>query len=300
MGRNQGIGDPDNQSGFRMARHAYTPTRLHYATNTQKSISIRPPTERALMIDNDYVIAFGNSHLTAIRNGYHQMKSRNNLHLESDFIHLHEDRYNPLIEWNGGIVYNASLEIDIKQKLSDRSAKAVFASIIGSEHYIWSITGMERPFDIILPFMPHLPRIKDTEILPYTSVVMLFEENVGPHFNLIANLSKKISVPIYHILPPPPVTATNEIIENSPDYFKGIIEKFGVPDKILRYKLWLMWVHTAKKFALENSYATIDPPAEALDADGFMKEAFCAKDAVHANSQYGELVWQQIHNLIEG
>ncbi len=70
----------------------------------------------------------------------------------------------------------------------------------------------------------------------------------------------------------------------------------GVPNAIIRYKMWLLWIYVAKEIATERGVGIIPTPKEAADENGFLKLEY-ARDGVHANATLGLLTWREINTF---
>ncbi|SEO88182.1 hypothetical protein SAMN04487843_104335 [Methylobacterium sp. ap11] len=242
-------------------------------------------------------VSFGHSHLTSLMRGYKSIEESIYDRLRVDFISLFEQKFNPNLHWDNGVAYNENILKEICRAAEKIEASHIYASLLGSEHYIWSITGSDRKFDVILPFAPDLPFDSTANIIPYTTILQHFEDSIGPALRILDHIRPFVKQKIHQILPPPPVANVNKIINAPAEPLQTYIKKFGVPPALLRLKMWLLWIEVAKNIANENGIEIVYPPMECVDDDGMLKSGF-EHDEVHAGTEYGALVWQQINRSL--
>ncbi|WP_443751182.1 hypothetical protein [Asticcacaulis solisilvae] len=104
-------------------------------------------------------------------------------------------------------------------------------------------------------------------------------------------------VPVHHVCSPPPHPDSDFIKENPGGYFSDKVH-LGVSPPPLRLKLYTLHSRIFREFCEENGIGFIPPPAEAVDADGFLAEPYWRRDPTHANAAYGALVARQINDLL--
>lgn len=242
------------------------------------------------------LVVIGNSHLQDLEEAYINC-DKNKLYSvhTSNFVRLYENRYNPMVSIvDGNTLFNQELERDILDLIEKVKSDALITSILGSEHLIWSVQGQERPFDVILPFAPELPRIPDTELIPFGALYSLVKEGIGPYLRFNKRLSDITSLPVFQLLPPLPVGSQDIILETAPETLKSMLLENGVPSPIIRYKMWRLWIHVAEEIAAELGVSIIPMPEEAKDENGLLKRQY-ARDSVHANASLGLLTWREIN-----
>lgn len=243
------------------------------------------------------VLSFGHSHLTSLMRGYKSIEESISRNLRVEFISLFEQKFNPNLHWDNGVAYNANILEEINNVAEEIEASHIFASIVGSEHYIWSVTGSEQKFDVILPFAPDLPFDHSAKIVPYNTLLLHYKDSIGPALRILDHLRPLVKQKIYQILPPPPVANVQKIIHAPGEPLKTYIEKYGAPPAFLRLKMWLLWIEVAKNIAYESGIEILYPPIECVDDNGMLKLGF-EHDEVHAGTEYGALVWQQINRSL--
>ena len=240
----------------------------------------------------------GNSHLQDIEEAYRNSPPDDYDALgDIKFVRLFDKKYEPVIQYsNGEILYNKNLEDDVLELAKDGQFGAIVTSILGAEHFIWSIQGQERPFDVILPFASELPRVPNAELVPFTALYSMVKETIGSYLQFNKRLADLASLPVFQLLPPLPVCSQDTILTSSPEPLKTMLLENGVPDPIIRYKMWRLWIYVAEEIAAEQGVGIIPTPEEAGDENGFLKLEY-ARDSVHANATLGMLTWREINTF---
>ena len=102
-------------------------------------------------------------------------------------------------------------------------------------------------------------------------------------------------LPIYIIMPPPPVADAAHISKFLPEICAGI-DKFSVSDFNLRRKFYTLYCAAIKTAVSNKNVFYVEPPPLALGSGGDLLTDF-AMDAFHGNTRYGALVASQLKNL---
>ena len=246
------------------------------------------------------VLAIGHSHLTALRRGFEQHTSMSpNLALDArEFLQIWGGGFDPIVEArDGALVYNPALEQAVLDRVEALRPEAIFSTLLGSEHFIWALQGNVRPFDVVLPDAPDLPRMPVGELVPYAMMRQLVHDSVYPTLLFNARMTALTSLPVYQILPPPPVVDERHIREYAQEPYKTMVAENGVPHRIMRYKLWRIWIEVAKRIAHDTGTITVDPPLDGLDAEGLVREEYCA-DGVHVTADFGAMIWRDVDTMM--
>ena len=104
----------------------------------------------------------------------------------------------------------------------------------------------------------------------------------------------------YHLMTPPP-TPDNAFIARRIPLYQGqqvTADRIAAPE--LRRRLWSVERDMLSQLLLEKNVRLLDPPADVLDAHGFVDVPFRGSDGVHANVAYGRAVLQQLASLALG
>jgi hypothetical protein len=198
----------------------------------------------------------------------------------------------------------------LARELRDPETALMFCSVGGGEHVTVGLINSPRKFDIIVPdaeadavvlrLQAAAPAADSREIIPYDVMKQNFRWRVGgivPLFRTVRALSPH---PLYCISPPPPIRdpAQMELTANAYADFRKAMDAYGLNDPCIYYKTWLIHKIVMQEYCRECGVGFIDPPAQAVGADGFLRaEFFLPADPMHANRHYGALVIDQVTQL---
>jgi hypothetical protein len=185
----------------------------------------------------------------------------------------------------------------LKTPLDTTPYTAVVTTIRGSKHNVIGLVNHQKPFDFILPSDPDLPLRQGVEILPFAVVEAMFTHECIGTLAILKKLRKKIPGPLFTLDPPPPIPDASYIEQNASNFAEKVQQQ-GVAPAAFRYKLWKLQSQILQKFCQELGVIHLPVPAEALDAQGFLAQAYWHLDPTHGNPQYGALVLQQLRQLL--
>ena len=244
------------------------------------------------------IYLFGHSHLTVLEEVYRNVLFPFHGNIDAKFKQLF-GLYHPFVKVGGpNPIYHPELEADLVADVASFDAHTLFGSITGSEPFVWAVQGQSRPFDVLLPDAPHLPLVPNAEILPYTLIHQIAEDQIVNLVRFYRRAGDLTGKPVYQIIPPPAPTDDARVARESPEPFRTMMQDNGVPSGIIRYKLWLLWVSIATKVCKDTGVGVIMPPEIAIGSDGLLIESYSA-DCVHANASYANLVWQKIESVLK-
>lgn len=183
------------------------------------------------------------------------------------------------------------------QRLAAFKPSAVVASFIGGNTYAgFSTIQHPQPFDFLIPGDSPNELALDAEIIPFRMIYDQFARMIykGDGASLMA-LRKATKATIVHLLAPPPKYDNHFITENyDTRYAADGIASLGVSQPHLRMKFWRLQNIAIQGLCAEIGIEVLGPPSEALDGSGFLARPYWARDATHANADYGELVLKQL------
>lgn len=190
-------------------------------------------------------------------------------------------------------------KVDGKPWLSDalRSrlreyAGPVFSMIGGGAHAVIGTLVHPRRFDFVLPWAPQLPVDPASEILPAQAMRGVLEARMAEYLALMAEVRDLCHGPMFQIEPPPPSADMQRMQADTPwDMYPGMCREIAPVHT--RYKLWRMHSRIVEDWCHGADVTFVACPAEAMDADGFLRDAYYG-DGVHCNAAYGELVLEQM------
>jgi hypothetical protein len=170
----------------------------------------------------------------------------------------------------------------------------VLSMIGGNQHAVFSTIRHPQPFDFIMP--GDGAASPGVELVPFRALNEIFDSGIrrGDGESLRA-IRAATSAQVIHIIPPPP-KADNAFIERYHEsvFAKQGIASSGVSSPQLRLKFWTLQTRILEKLCAELDIEVMLPPQGAVDENGFLISDYFAKDATHANADYGELLLREI------
>ncbi len=166
----------------------------------------------------------------------------------------------------------------------------VFELFGGNIHSIMSVIELDPPVDFVCP---HVAEIDDSrQIVPYSLVREAMARQIKSH--QIDNVEKLRSVVprVVHVASPPPVAEAEHILEH-PGRFAEVIHR-GIAPKHVRMKFYRLQNDIVAEYCARHGIDVIEPPADALDEEGFLLKDFASADPTHANARYGALLLDKI------
>ncbi len=133
----------------------------------------------------------------------------------------------------------------------------------------------------------------DAEILPARLVRATLLRAHGCAVQLLTALRERVTGPLIHIEPPPPVPSADHI-RAYPGVFAGKIAELGVSPASLRYKLWRLHSAILAELCGKLGIALLPAPADTQDAQGMLAEDCWNPDPTHANAVYGGRVLRDL------
>lgn len=228
------------------------------------------------------IMVLGNSHTEAIESAARSVSVLGSI-CKVDIIWLKTPRH-------GRVELNDALEIIRELKSDDILA----ITYLGSMHNNLGMFEHERPIGII--YCGFDAGAEDYEIIPAALMRQHFMQRVSEE-KLINRIVKLVGCRIVHFPPPPPkrilTKGTKQVRRADGSTFAM---KFAQP--ALRLAIREIELEAVNAYLKQLGVTVLPTPAQALDKDGFLEGAFASSDMTHANVAYGNLVLEQIFNLI--
>ncbi len=133
-------------------------------------------------------------------------------------------------------------------------------------------------------------------LIPYAMMRDLLGRLAKLHFEMMVKLQQIFGMPLVHIISPPPLRL-DDLRDLLPPAYQGR-DDYGLVPPALRLKIYRIHCALLREHCARNAIDTIDPPAAACDAEGFLL-AELRDDATHANGLYGAMVLQQILERVQ-
>jgi len=179
--------------------------------------------------------------------------------------------------------------------LAAKMRAPVFSLIGGAVHHDIGLLEHERAWDVVVPGFEPLPVAEGAELVPHGAVRANILERLQPYFAIMDAVRGVVDGAVYQ-MQSPPIYAADQVPGDDPgwDGYHGAGRRMSSP--WLRWKLWWMQSELIAARCRESGIRYVACPAEALDADGFMRAGFAGSPG-HANAAYGALLLGQIREL---
>lgn len=133
--------------------------------------------------------------------------------------------------------------------------------------------------------------------IPEDLLVRAIARQLSSFASFLDLCSRQNMAGVIHIEAPPPVRSAEHIFRHLPQKTLALakanhIDDLGVhsiSDASFRLRAWQCQALATRQIVESTGGHYLPPPAEAIDADGFLSEPFWA-DAMHASQEYGALV----------
>jgi hypothetical protein len=233
------------------------------------------------------ILLFGDSHSYAIQRALQRREKR------GQPIPLSAHR---LLKMKGETeIGDTSFENFLELVRPLKSTDVVLSAIGGNSYAVFSTIQHPEPFDFI---DPHGGPDADSrlDLIPYRILETHFTQAIGIRDGKsLERLRKATTARVVHVIPPPPKGDDEFITQYHESVFRneGIASR-GVSPASLRLKFWLLQTRVLGRLCKERDVEVLMPPAAAFDEEGFLSPDYYAKDATHANPDYGELILQEI------
>ena len=246
-----------------------------------------------------FAIGFGHSHLTALQEAYPAWRAAGGP-LRTDFIQLLGPRYQ-FTDVHASSVHGLIADT-VRREAAERMSVAgsrdpfVFTCFSGNEHHIHSMIRNPRPFDFVLPGEEGLPLDPEAELLPYPAVEKLVWSMLRYGFRTLTAIVEALPYPIVALASPPPIRE-NAYLATPANGFWPQIQRHGLSNPFLRYKFWVLQTRfTAEAYGMMG-VRMIYPPADTVDAEGFLREEAWGEDGTHGSAWYGAKLLSQAAGL---
>lgn len=100
------------------------------------------------------------------------------------------------------------------------------------------------------------------------------------------------------VAPPPPVSL-DRLEGHFPAERIAAFQGLALEPPSTRLHLWRSQCAILRSVCAQRGLVFVEPPAAALDAEGFLAPAFSGADPMHANPAYGRLVLRDLHDLMQ-
>jgi hypothetical protein len=193
-------------------------------------------------------------------------------------------------------------ENQVDELVSGLSREDMVVSTIGGNlHQTVSLMQHPLAFDFLSNKPDSVARINtDKQLIPYNILYDFFWQGIRSRDGKrLRRLKDHSQSRIFHLVPPPPKKDTDHILKYHETLFakSGITDR-GVSPSELRLKMWRLQLEVLEILTLEYDIELLLPPKESIDSEGFLVHECYANDATHGNKKYGELIIEQLIDLV--
>ncbi|MEK0446638.1 MAG: hypothetical protein RLZZ399_1959 [Verrucomicrobiota bacterium] len=236
------------------------------------------------------VMIYGDSHTRALKRAAQGWKGRSDVTFEVySRVKSKEGVASGDVTWEEARALAGQLTAD----------DLIVVSVFGTAHNVFGLLKHERPFGIFDPDLPMLSPDSNCEFVPANCFRDLLLGLWGRK-NVLSDLQSASSARVYHMMPPPPKEDNDYIRSKIVRYRDKIVGEHDVNDPSLRLSLWRLEMKCLNEFCKSLQIGFISPPEASFTEKGFLKADFYAADATHANSDYGQLVIEQLSRILSG
>ncbi len=244
------------------------------------------------------VFCVGESHLGAVVNANNARQQQQRAAFGQAFVWLSLPEFTPnMVSLGETSVLNAELEAEIKAQATD--AELMVLSIAGNHYNLMGLLKHPVPFDFVLRERPDLPLLDDVTIVPEALIEAALRKLVAHPLSLLQALASSAACRAVQLESPPPNPSEQHILGKAEPYFQDRFAALGVAPALLRYKLWRLHSKIFRQACAQVGVEFVAAPEAAMDGAGFLIERAWGGDATHASQWYGDLVIDQISQLLQ-
>ncbi len=242
------------------------------------------------------LLGFGHSHLSALEIAYGPWRSASTAEMPTiEFVQMLDPRFRP-------VTGTAVADLDaVMAGLGAVCAAGVpdfaFSCFSGNDYHVLSMVQHPEPYDFVLPGRPDLPLSPGAQIIPFQSIEATMKTALRQTIADLARIAGSLPCRLYNIVSPPPIP-DNAFLNQAGNAFWSKAEALGIAPAAFRWKVWRLQSLVYEEGLAETGIATVPPPRDAVDADGFMQPAGWHPDGVHGSAWYGTLVLNQLAELM--
>jgi hypothetical protein len=172
----------------------------------------------------------------------------------------------------------------------------VVLSFLGTLHNVFGLLRKEYGYWIFRTGEEAFDTTQDLQVVPRQIMFDFFLTKARQN-GRIPELVKVASVPVVHLMPPPP-KGDDLFIESVINKYRGVdVREARVSPAEARLRMWEVECEAISLYCDEIGISLLPPPAQARDSQGFLRLDCYAQDATHANAKYGELVIDQLKQV---
>ena len=225
------------------------------------------------------ILVVGNSHIWAIRRAIDQRGGARGV----ETVYILSEKV-PKPEGKG-----VSHEVAYERIAGLEQGDAVFCSISGGLHNHYGLFEIGPAFEINGRTPPRTTL--GVELIGESLLYHLFKKALADE--VIKKAHRSAPCRTFHLAVRPPGRENEPIERCLAHRLKG--RALLAPH--IRLQMYQIETMAMRDLCTEIGTTFVEPPAEALDGDGFLVRDYWGEDTLHANEKYGELVLRQVEEL---
>lgn len=170
---------------------------------------------------------------------------------------------------------------------------------LGTLHNIIGLLNHDVPFTLVTAGDGAAADRGEAEMIPLAVMRAYFDQAFSGD-RVVPALVRAARCRIVHPMTPPPKEAPTAPRSATKAYRGRSIAEVGFSPPARRLALWRVEREAMTAHLAALGVAFLDPPAEAVTAEGFLKPECCAEDVTHANRVYGRMLLDQLRAFAEG
>lgn len=234
------------------------------------------------------ILAVGQSHVAAIRSAARVRREADPDRPRTRVIHTLEPRYGGEFADPAQTAFSAGLVSAIEDQVA-RHHPRIVSVVGGNAHNAIALIRHARPFDFLWPDEDG-PSLDDgSELIPLGQIRTVLERRLQTDFARLRALHAIVG-PFIHLESPPPVRDGSYIAAHAEPWFRDAAgDELVVAGPGMRWRVWRLASQLVREAVAALDCRYLPVPAEARDADGFLRQSLAA-DPTHGNAAYGELL----------
>lgn len=243
-------------------------------------------------MDDKNAFILGDSHTSALSNALKQRSHSNNFPgVIFDVRWLSVDRKDG--RKNKG---NLSFNDAISKTEEMRTGDLLVLTLMGTLHNVIGLLNHPEPFSLINKY----DSIEGGKhCIPRAQIQDMYMSHLKRN-HMVGRFVDKCKGKVIHLSVPPPKKDLSFVNERWLEkvYHGHVVREMGVNDCYTRLELWKLEKDCLSDVLAEMGCCILDCPEGTQTSEGFLKPTYYAADATHANAEYGELVLQQIEEML--
>jgi hypothetical protein len=232
------------------------------------------------------LIIFGESHVQSIKSALKQCHHESNGQIDVRVFKYLKTRNG---RTGGDLSHSQLLDFAAELQIND----VLVFSIGGNQNHLLALVQHPIPFDVFTTDMigPEANR----HYIPYYQIYDVYLHFLTTDVSRMTELKQAANCSVFMALPPPPKENNIFLLEHAGDTFIRFgVRDLGVSEPALRLKMYKIQCDIISRISSDSSISVIPPPAECVTASGYLKPEYYAKDATHANTDYGHAMLKHL------